>query len=55
MITVTDKELQQRTSEYISYIRDYAVNAKKDFKIYGNHGEFELSLFEKDVTLEFSL
>lgn len=55
MATVAELELEQKTSEYIQYIRDFAANADKDFMFHGSKSSFTFSIFDKDVTLEFHI
>lgn len=55
MASVTETELKQKVSELITFIRDFAVNADKDFKVVDKREGFVITLFDKDVTVEFSL
>lgn len=53
--TVREAELEQRTADYINYIRDFAENTSKDVVIKSKREGFRFSLFDKDCTLEFSI
>ena len=53
--TVLEAELEQRTADYINYIRDYAENTSKDVVIKSKREGFIFSLFDKDCTLEFEI
>lgn len=53
--TIREAELEQRTADYISYVRDFAENTSKDVRIKSKREGFTFSLFDKDCTLEFSI
>lgn len=55
MATLPETELEQKTTEFMAYVRDYALNKKKDFILRGQREKFHLSVFDKDVTLDFIL
>lgn len=55
MVTVTELELEQKTSEYIQYLKDYAVKTNRDLVYNGKHDGFRLSILDKDITLEFTV
>lgn len=55
MATVSETELEQKTSEYINYVKDFAHNLKGDYKFLGKRDKFVLSIFNEDVTLDFNL
>lgn len=55
MATVTEAELEQKISEFIMYIRDYAGNKNQDFVLDGKRDGFKFSMFDRDATLEFSV
>lgn len=53
--TVREAELEQRTADYINYIRDFAENTSKDVVIVSTREGFRFSLYDKDCTLDFSV
>lgn len=55
MATVPQTELEQRTSEYIQFVRDFALNLDRDFTFASKRKEFALFILDKDVTLEFEV
>jgi hypothetical protein len=55
MATISETELRQKTSEYILFVREFMVNSDKDFVLKDKRDGFELSVFDKDVTLSFEL
>lgn len=55
MATVPETELEQKTSEYIQWVKDYSAHKKGEFIIRGKHDGFKISCFDGDITLEFSL
>lgn len=55
MATVSENELKQKTSEFTLFVREYAMNFGEDLVVKDKRDGFELSVFDKEVTLEFSL
>ena len=55
MLTVSEVELEQKISEFIMFSREFALHKDKDFMFNGKHEKFKFSIFDKDITLEFSL
>lgn len=55
MATVPESELKQKTSEYLAFVRDFAMNASKDVIIKDKRDGYNFYLQDKDVTLEFSI
>lgn len=55
MSTVAESELEQKISEFIIYVRDYAANKKGDFKLIGKRDNAILLCADGDVTLDFSV
>ncbi len=55
MITVNDVELEQKISEFMVFAREFAIRKEKKFVFKGKREKFKFSIFDKDVTLEFSL
>ena len=55
MATVSETELKQKTSEYIQYVNDFAANIGRDIKIMDGREGFVFTIYDKDVTLDFSL
>ena len=55
MPTVSEIELRQKISEFIGYVREYAVNSDKDFTLKDKRDGFKFSIYDEDVTLEFSI
>ncbi len=53
--TVREAELEQRTAEYINYVKDFAVNNKNDFVLKSEREGFRFSIYDKDCTLEFQI
>lgn len=55
MATVSETELEQRTSEYIAFVKDFASNRSRDLVFKDKNDTFKFSIFDEDVTLEFCL
>ena len=55
MATVSETELDQKISDLISFVKDFAANRSKDFHLVGKHDDFEFFIQGKEVTLEFDL
>ena len=55
MASVTETELKQKTSEFIHFVRDFALNADKDVRVSDKRDGYQLTIIEKDVVLDFSL
>lgn len=55
MSSVSEIELEQKTSDYIQFVKDFASNRNKDFILKDKRGEFMFSLFDNDATLEFTV
>jgi len=55
MASVTETELKQKASEFITFVKDFAINRDKDLKIVDKRDGFVITIFDKDVTVEFSL
>lgn len=55
MKTVSEAELTQKASDFIAFVRDYMLSSDKDFVLNDKREGFKLSIYDKDVTLEFSL
>ena len=53
MPTVSETELEQKTSEYMEYVKDFMSNKKQEFVFHSRKADFKISLFDGDVTLEF--
>lgn len=55
MASVSEMELRQKISELVIFVRDFAVNTSKDIKVVDKRDGFILTIYDKDVTLDFSL
>lgn len=55
MLTVNEVELEQKISEFIMFAKEFAVHKNKKFVFKGKREKFKFSIFDKDVTLEFTL
>lgn len=55
MRTVPEFELEQKTSEFIQFVRDYSANRKKDFTIKSERDGAVLSCIDGDVSLYFTV
>lgn len=54
MATVSETELEQRTSEYMIFVRDFAAKLDKDFVKTSKTG-FTFYIMDGHATLEFSI
>lgn len=55
MPTVAETELEQKTSEYINFIRDFYGKFDGDYTFNGKREGFKISIFDRDVTVEFRI
>ena len=55
MATVSEVELEQRTGDFINFVKAFAEQHKGDYKFRGQHDGFNFYIIDGDVTLEFSL
>ena len=55
MATVAETELEQRVSEFVNFVREFAANKGSDFKIVNKCDNAVLVCIEREVTLDFSV
>lgn len=55
MATVAETELEQKTSEYIAFVKDFAAKIDGDFIRRSEKVGFTFYIIDGDVTVEFSL
>ncbi len=55
MATVPETELEQKTGEYIQFIKAFAEQHKGNYRFKGSRDGFNFYVIDGDVTLEFHI
>ncbi len=55
MTTVPEFELEQRISEFVLFVRNFAANKKGNFKIAANREKAVLTCIKGEINLDFGI
>lgn len=55
MATVPEFELEQRISEFVLFVRNYAANKKGNFKVAAKRDKAVLTCIKGEVNLDFEI
>lgn len=53
MPSVSETELEQKISEFISFVKDFTANRRGDFVLRGKNDNFKIASFADEIVLEF--